>query len=822
MTKKAVLTALLCIIIAVCTITTTFAWLVDQNNINPGISGGGFTGYFYAGDGKTPETAYQIKDPIHVYNLAWLQYMGLLNKDDNGNVKQLYFELVDDIDMTGIVLPPIGTTENPFIGHFDGNGYCISKLTVSNYLQGSIEGATDGIVNRPLSVVSIEGKYVSIVGFFGVVGDINGDLGLADDSTVEGIENKVNAVHDLFLDGLTIRTETKETLVGLFAGYVNGSISNVGIANGDIIIGDQVYPLTAETALEMGQIISMYSLIGKYDSENVEWKDDPFGNGWGNAGSGSEGWGGSINMLELQKRIEYLVGAVGVEKIGSSYRVVGKYGYTGIFASNQPYSVSAGWNTNKLGYSLLDGTVMPLNVDKDILNTDVIQVEVNGYIFNTLAYYRDNKALNLEPVSKTTNSGYIIGGGNKTSTAPTNGNSFIDYRVDYPSGYGSSRITSVGIFKSINTKLDNTAAFPNNNNFHMLTIDVNGNTYVIKDSYNANATTWFTSNYSSSQFINYNDSKLNFSQYIINGSDGDTGVRTAFVNDYAGKTLLQGIQFKSSISKVGVTTPGVTLSEAGITGFYDDVWIFNKEYDNYEMIKGAINFSIKESGIVTAIAGTYSAHGSMSTNINNNLHFTLFSIFQVSRNDKNQITDYTLIETIHKVTQNGKVTYEYNLGADYSKSGYELVYNSAKMNDMTEVGAAYYFEIPLNDGDYAIGGLQTQTTTYGSVLMYLDIGANGDMSSGGPSEEPVPSHSIDDIKFVESSYIKETEDNPGSRTTEGYPVITFEIKLEAGTNTSGLHVSYVPSGTDVSITVTDLSTPPKTTTEFAVTQKKKE
>ena len=797
MTKKAVLTALLCIIIAVCTITTTFAWLVDQNNINPGISGGGFTGYFYAGDGKTPETAYQIKDPIHVYNLAWLQYMGLLNKDDNGNVKQLYFELVDDIDMTGVVLPPIGTTENPFIGHFDGNGYCISNLTVSNYLQGSIEGATDGIVNRPLSVVTIEGKYVSIVGFFGVVGDINGNLGLADDSTVEGIENKVNAVHDLFLDKLTIRTETKETLVGLFAGYVNGSISNIGIANGDIIIGDQVYPLTSETALEMGQIISMYSLIGKYDSENVEWKDDPFGDEI----SGGEidpdnggGFGGSLDMMELNMRLSYILGAASQKSEYSPKFTEPFFGFVGYYSGkNIPYQKSG----QVIYFS--QGTIMPILVNSSTMFAGGEKSGNNSSV--TTTYYQTSSSESISP----NNVGYYVGGGKSNSSS----NAYMRLRA-YSLATGSS---NPGIYKSIGTTNVKDAAF-NKNTFQMLTITPDGTTYIITDDTNRNASTYLSQSTSYSK-AEYNSTTLNLQRYIYdsvgeNGVITADGVKTQLCNTLEGQTLFHGIHF---MKKIKISNPEVTEFDAYINGVVRE---------GYEGVDGGINFTVNSAGYITAIAGTnYSTNGTHS----------LFTLFHVTR-ENNKVTTLEIINTIHKVYDStGKlVSFEYNTGktGSYEENGYtyKIAYNKNTMNSLAEVGAAYYFEIPVMPGEYVIGCDNIESKD-GAYLMYLDIGANGNLGfdtegdnggSGGTTAE----HSIEDIKFVESSYIKETEDNPGSRTTEGYPVITFEIKLEAGTNTSGLHVSYVPSDTDVSITVTDLSTPPKTTTEFAVTQKKKE
>ena len=809
MTKRILTLSITCVLVFFVSLTATLAWFAMAEDVSPDITGGAVTGYFESGDGSF-EHPFVISEPIHVYNLAWLQYLGLLNVEEDGKITQYYFSLKNDINMEGIILPPIGTVQFPFVGHFYGNGKCISNLTVSNYLDDGSDDTDLGIVTRPLSVVELDGENVSITGFFGVVGALDEQYAakLANDKDITVVADKVNAVHDLFLDNLTIRTETDRSLVGLFAGYVNGSVTNVGVGYSELHVGD-VDPLNENDVFNMSLTISAYSLIGKYDEDNVEWVDKPIGSEGGSEGGGDDGdvetpggdgagWGGSINMIELRRRIFYIVGAVGIEKIVketdgkkiTSYKVIDKYGYSGIFGSDQPYSADIGFNTNKLGYALLEGTIMPLSIDKTIFDHPTTATHVSSsnkdvtYEFATLDYYKldTNKALNVEPVSQKTNTGYIIGGGDKTSTANTNGNSYIDYRVDYIAGSGSSRVGSVGIFKSVTTSLAATNTFPTNNNFHMLTIDPAGNTYVITDPYNASAATWLKTNYST-KLVAYDDSRLNFSKYIIKADDSspDTGVRTTFVNSYADETYLQGIQFKNVIPEMTVTTPGTTLSNAGATVFGTDVYILGTKHTSYEMFKGAINFSVSKGGIVTAIAGTYSAHGSQATNINNNLTFTLFNIYEIKRNDAGQITEYSLIDTVHEVTVGDNVTYEYNKGVNYTAEGYKLVYNRAAANKMTEVGAAYYFEIPLNGGDYAISGCTSATGTYGSVLMYLDIGANGnviieDGNEGGEGgegeggEDPVYAHKIHGITFVDGDGIE-------NGTTEGYEVVTFSLDI---------------------------------------------
>ena len=335
---------------------TSLAWFSNSYQFTPDASGSAVTGYFAGGDGSK-EHPYQINSPIHVYNLAWLQYMGYLNEEEDGTITQLYFEIIEPIkepgeeqdgkiDMEGIVLPPIGTTLNPFVGHFNGNGYCISNLTVSNYLDG--ENDELKIVERPLSVTDISEAVVSVVGFFGVVGDIDGRLEgkLNDDSEIEVIGEKVNAVHDLYLENLTIRTETAESLVGLVAGYANGSIINVGVSGeSELQLGSKFEDgLTVEDVFDMQYVASAYSLIGKYNADNIVWEDIPIPDDGlvDDDDQDGLGWGGSINMRQLRQRIAYIAGSSGLTTIKGGtnplYGVSNVFGFSGTFTANQ-------WNT---------------------------------------------------------------------------------------------------------------------------------------------------------------------------------------------------------------------------------------------------------------------------------------------------------------------------------------------------------------------------------------------------------------------------------------------------------------------------------------------
>lgn len=299
--------ASLCLLIALLLTLAgaSLAWLVNIMAPAPkeDFYASSIAAYFAGGDGSSGDP-YLITEPVHLYNLAWLQYLGIFNEvDAEGNIlHQYYFRVENDIVMNGLVLPPIGTSEQPFVGNFDGNNKMITGAIVSNYL--SATESDGGIVQAPASVTSYDNTVkigeitqnsASIVGFFGVVGNWDNSIkGLAVESADSAISERVNAVYNFFLKDLTVRSDTAESLMGLLAGYVSGTMSNVGIGDSRLELGDDVNALNM-AGLEMQQLVSQYSLIGYYDGDMVNWVDKPTGSGDGpGSGSGSGGDGGDL------------------------------------------------------------------------------------------------------------------------------------------------------------------------------------------------------------------------------------------------------------------------------------------------------------------------------------------------------------------------------------------------------------------------------------------------------------------------------------------------------------------------------------------------
>ena len=121
-------------------ITASVAWFsaILKAQTNGDFGGSSMVSYFAGGDG-TKLKPYIISNARHLYNLSWLQNMGVF---DN---RHPYFKVADangnptTIDMAGQLtndgvsgaIPPIGSYNKPFKGEFNGNGSVIENLWVS-------------------------------------------------------------------------------------------------------------------------------------------------------------------------------------------------------------------------------------------------------------------------------------------------------------------------------------------------------------------------------------------------------------------------------------------------------------------------------------------------------------------------------------------------------------------------------------------------------------------------------------------------------------------------------------------------------------------
>ena len=290
-----------------------YAWFLNKNDRDLAITGSVRRTYFERGSG-TASDPYVIARPLQLYYLAWLQDMGVFNQDldNDGTLDTFYFELGCmngqdpdenmEIDMSGMTLPPIGTTTYPFVSSFNGNGRTISNLTVSN----NKDALTDTPTNSTHDTATTNAP---ILGLFGVVGGY---------TSTTGYSPPEKSVYDVILEDITIDNTSPDgdqALAGLAAGYVNGVMENVTVTGTSTINNT-----SGITAMSFGNdtrtTLSDYALAGycteayrdllkredvKVYDPTVEISDLST---YGEIGQGSA-WG---NCIDMKSRYDRLLG----------------------------------------------------------------------------------------------------------------------------------------------------------------------------------------------------------------------------------------------------------------------------------------------------------------------------------------------------------------------------------------------------------------------------------------------------------------------------------------------------------------------------------
>lgn len=294
MKKFTILTSIILSVVML-SVTLTYAWLTDNGMTSEfGFISRIHRSYFESGDGKgidkydpdehgedQQDCAYEIKYPVQLYHFAWLQYMGYFNANSTGDhtssgrtVETFYFYLSSDLDMTGWILPPVGTQTYPFLGNFDGNNHTISNLTVQNVNQTAAQQAEDimGLSDIPINENDLAG--VEIVGVFGVVGSLP-----EPDYSYDSSRNKVE---NLIIENATIITETEQSLAGIAAGYVYDQIEtpvDFPVMSNIKVDGTSIIKSTATESLSYTDNLSDFTLVGYTNNtdhpvwvQNVELK----------------------------------------------------------------------------------------------------------------------------------------------------------------------------------------------------------------------------------------------------------------------------------------------------------------------------------------------------------------------------------------------------------------------------------------------------------------------------------------------------------------------------------------------------------------------
>lgn len=677
------LTALLIIVISFSAIS--FAWLASGKYLNfPSSFGGSATPAYFAGGDGSFDKPFRITNAVHLYNLAWLQYLGYFNrrKGFNNGLDQTYFELGKDVDMAGRAIPPIGTEEYPFIGEFKGNGHKVTNLTISNKkgtgdLVYSPTNAKFSSTNMLCYANDNSGKEIEIVGMFGVTGNYNKYLDTYA-NTYKGLNKADVNVSNFYVDKIHVRSNSAKTLAGLAAGYIGGNFSNVGVYRSDIKFAANAKSIDDTTIVSSG-VLSQYSLVGAYNEDLITWDD------------GAIGFGNSIGIMSLFERVNTFYGTV-----NNSFKYYYDINHGSLYAKKTGDIFYIGGGKVVTENNVKKG-VYDINAENDSEKPTYLPIKTKSDTDYTVA---DD------------NTGYMAGG-------PFNNG-------------GDIRIRS-NIIKSqstgLNVSTNNASSFDKDGkNVEILTItkktyNENHPVQRIEDDYNKGNTNIHTT------INNINYPKETYSNL---GLDAYSDARIEFNKIIAGESKWYGFHFMNAAIGTNniYTAPKATIN--GVT------------YENYQMTANSIDFKTKSKGHIAFFAGS---------NYNNSVK-NFFSLHEIVR-DANDPCSISEIREISKIYSSGDdYVYLYKDGgvsagevSDLNDENLEFDcgwINNTKGNGYMVTNAIYYFEIPVNKGEFALGSASTGD---GGYLLYLDIGANGNQT---PTET---GYTMDKVRFVNYSGI---------------------------------------------------------------------
>lgn len=803
------LAALLIIVISFSAIS--FAWLASGKYLNfPSSFGGSATPAYFAGGDGSEDNPFRITNPVHLYNLAWLQYLGYFNRREgfNNDRDQTYFALDGNIDMRGRAIPPIGTEEYPFIGKFDGNGKTVKNLTISN------KKGTGDLVYSPTNakfsnnilrfVDDTKSHDIEIVGMFGVTGNYNKYLDTYA-NTYTGLNKADVNVSNFYVDKIHVRSNSAKTLAGLAAGYIGGNFSNVGVYRSDIKFAANAQ---ANGIAGVG-VLSKYSLVGAYNEDLITWDDI----------GGTTGWGGSIDMKSLFTRLQGFKNRAAYvypnfndaangsnrrfydEKKGSVYYYSGDetlvrlyggkidkgYDYDNIV--NDGLFISTGGKYLTINNLRTYGTGSVTDIGNAVtwfynVAERSLYAYANGSLGTGDKIYLNMNVSGTLQLSTVQTLQWVKVGNNQFYTTMPYGNSTITYYLDYVSQRnawaGNRTPSNITLTPSNNIlryysptytysgTVNNGSETRNFATYVPLLVDNDGNVIKENTGYIASgSTTTLSGTVTGDIRIRRDDVRTAFSNSLTNGSSygvnsslkiytrtAKSGGFVSFTDAYGSSTSGKKLNlvkyenakanFDALFADSATYVYGMHFMNAPISikNVYkaDYAMINGEEYKdgNYQMVANAIDFKAKKKGHINFFSGTYY----------NGADKNFFSLHEIKRNGNN-ITEIKSISKIYAHKTNSKADYIYLYddntysSSDYSEAIYELVFDVDWItNPEMNMYSVYYFEIPVNKGEFALGSASTGD---GAYLMYLDIGANGNTDG---SEE---NYTMDKVRFINYS-----------------------------------------------------------------------
>ena len=761
-------------------LAASVAWfLAGENTFKTDVNGSVVEEYFHCGSG-TQEDPFVITRPMHYYHLVeFFQRKTVLPVSQSHNVTfgtdYLYFQIGYDFDENsdnGIdlevydyendgtysgttskilnmsyfsgdnALMPIGTSECPFFGSFDGGGLNDGDaITVQNL---NIKSQEDVIVEGGSSLTT---RYTSDVGMFGYVADNDGD-------------SHTTSIKNLYIDGLNI------DLTGAVAGKdaVDAeSVSHTSEHDGKIYVGyivghmytytrydssgptdsSPIYDVYVNNATIEGgaDATCNFGYVGHADEINGVSGDaidisDIINNLAVAAGGGEQGeqWGGSINMRSLNNRIWNLLNApnnvstddpsinhptvstaspsadVALQPAGKTY--ASYYDYHRYYYDDYNYvsvenAISETKYNNRNPETITNIYRLAGNGTYSIYHKDDAnkkKIDVPG---TALPLAVGDKSDGYPVANK--NTGYIVGGMAGGTGAYT--------------GQTTIRVASSPLGKHIGNSLSSAGR---------------DSTSYVKSQLEV-ITTNNPGNYSSSNFTRiqdkYNSANTSVSS-TLSAKYNTRGVLSKNLAKYdSSRDQIDEVLSGQSFAH-GLHFTGSSIS-SGNTFSFPSALINGSTYTNFAMPKNSIDFNLKQKGYINFFAGSYQHNTETACD-------SFFSLHVVRRNEQNAISSISEISKVYENTNSATNTefpyvYQFTNNTYYAgnKDGVDVAFTkgSTVVFDMQYLWnapqvayAVYYFEVPVNSGEFAMGSHAGNAN--GTYLFYLDLA-----TSGGDEEE---------------------------------------------------------------------------------------
>ncbi|MFR9650288.1 MAG: GLUG motif-containing protein, partial [Rikenellaceae bacterium] len=160
----------------------------------------------FAGGAGTSESPYQIATAEQLAYLSKVVALG-------GDSTDTYYELTDNINLEGQEWYPIGDSDNPFKGNFDGNDKSISNLTIN--ITSSYQGLFGYAIAATIESVTLSEPSISGSSYVGAI------CGYAKGNS----DNKGTTISKCSVDGGSV---TGSSYVGAICGYAKGNSDNKG------------------------------------------------------------------------------------------------------------------------------------------------------------------------------------------------------------------------------------------------------------------------------------------------------------------------------------------------------------------------------------------------------------------------------------------------------------------------------------------------------------------------------------------------------------------------------------------------------------------